>query len=237
MLTEHRVERLKLVLEDLKGRGYKTYASIERDHLVSASYLSQIINGNRTFGENAARNFEKKLGLSKFYFDRGAMLKDNTIDTSITDDMRLSYIKLSTPTDIRHEDSIKVAIYSNYRSDSDGNILFGKIARIGIMSAGFFDKHDIDPNYFKMFIANGKSMEPFINEGDEVGVMKNETTIKDAEIYAITLDGDMMITQIFKEAGGALRLHSLNSTYPDRIVSKEYLNSLKVLGKQIYRAG
>lgn len=56
-------------------------------------------------------------------------------------------------------------------------------------------------------------------------------------MYAILLDSDRMFKQIFREAGGALRLHSFNTDYPDRLVTADNHQSLIIVGKQVYRAG
>lgn len=69
MTPEHRVERLRHLLKELKREGYFSLASVERKFGVNASYLSQIINGTVSFGERAARNMETKIGLVDFYFD------------------------------------------------------------------------------------------------------------------------------------------------------------------------
>lgn len=80
-------------------------------------------------------------------------------------------------------------------------------------------------------------MAPYINDKDEVGLDLGSTEVHDGKVYAILLDGDRMFKQIFREAGGALRLHSFNSDYPDRLVTAENHQSLIIVGEQVYRAG
>ena len=63
-IKEIRVKRLTAVIDKLGGA-----ANDERDYDIIASYLSQLINGHRPFGEKSARNIELKLGLAAFYFD------------------------------------------------------------------------------------------------------------------------------------------------------------------------
>lgn len=209
MSDKHRISKLKNLLDEMENQGYKSYASIEREFGISASYLSQIINGSRNFGETAARNFEEKLGLPNLYLDR-------------TDD---------------DEETLKIDVHEGYSSNDKGIIVFGTVYRTAILAVDFFKRRGIHPNDFKMFIANSKNMEPFIVEGDEIGVIESAKKIINADVYAITLNGEMMIVQIFKEAAGSLRLHNINTNYPDCFVHKEAMNSLKILGKQIYRAG
>ena len=44
-------------------------------------------------------------------------------------------------------------------------------------------------------------MANYINGGDAVGIDISDITPKDGEVYALFLDGDLMIKRIFKEAG------------------------------------
>jgi hypothetical protein len=61
-----RVERLKALIEQLGGA-----ANVARNYDdINPSYLSQLINEFRPFGEKSARNLEKKLSLSSNYFDQ-----------------------------------------------------------------------------------------------------------------------------------------------------------------------
>ena len=101
----------------------------------------------------------------------------------------------------------------------------------------FFEERMLDFNNFKLFCCTDNSMSPFIKEGDDVGIDLSVKEIRDGRIYQISLDGDEMIKQIFREAGGTLRLHSFNRDYPDKLIPPEKIDSLKVIGMQIYRAG
>lgn len=42
----------------------------DRDKSLNPSYISQLINGTRKFGERAARNMEDLAGLPEYYFDK-----------------------------------------------------------------------------------------------------------------------------------------------------------------------
>ena len=39
------------------------------DNPINPSYVSQLLNGTRNFGEDAARNMETQLGFPEYYFD------------------------------------------------------------------------------------------------------------------------------------------------------------------------
>lgn len=51
-------------------------------HDLDASYISQILNGHRSFGERAAANMERKIGLPKDYLARPAVESESDTPTS-----------------------------------------------------------------------------------------------------------------------------------------------------------
>ena len=60
-----RVEKLKSFVQEKGGPA----AVARKFNDVDASYLSQLINGHRPFGEKSARNLENKFSLPPLYFD------------------------------------------------------------------------------------------------------------------------------------------------------------------------
>jgi phage repressor protein C with HTH and peptisase S24 domain len=101
----------------------------------------------------------------------------------------------------------------------------------------FFQRKHVDPSCMRIIKAKGDSMSDFIHDGDMVGIDVSQTEIVDGEIYAVYFEGEGMIKQIFKEEGGKLTLHSLNSKYRDREVSEQNGLNFKVMGRQFWRAG
>lgn len=226
MVQSRRVSRLKALLENMKEDGYKSYASIERDFGISASFLSQIVNGTRSFGEAAARGMEEKLGLTQMYFDDGSFFADADVNV---DSYKLQLDSKKVP-------SVVLNIYEKCVFDKNG-ISFKDSDSMTVMPTDFFQSRDLGTKDFKLMKADNNSMSPFINDNDIVGIDLTDTHIKDGSIYAIAIDGDLMFRQVFREAAGALRLHSFNSEYPDRVFSKDDLNAITIVGKQNYRAG
>ncbi len=64
-----------------------------------------------------------------------------------------------------------------------------------------------------------------------------QTQVLDGGIYAVMFEGEALIKQLFKEAGGRIRLHSYNPNYPDRILSVEDRQNFRVVGRCIHRSG
>lgn len=70
-----RVKRLTAFVQEHGGP-----AAVAREFSdVDASYLSQLINGHRSFGEKSARNFEEKFNLPAFYFDKQDAEEDRAL--------------------------------------------------------------------------------------------------------------------------------------------------------------
>lgn len=101
----------------------------------------------------------------------------------------------------------------------------------------FFKYRKINPNNFKMIYATGDSMAPYINPQDAVGIDISDTQPRDGEVYALFLDGDLMIKRVFREGGGVLRLASDNQNYKDKIVNDTNGDSLIIIGRVAYRSG
>lgn len=148
----------------------------------------------------------------------------NSDTVQITDDM---------------DDMIEIPLYGVYFccGDGDSNCEFQEVKGTRKFTPSFFRDRNVQPENFKLVCAANGSMAPYINDKDEVGIDLGSTEVHDGKVYAILLDGDRMFKQIFREAGGALRLHSFNADYPDRLVTAENHSSLIIVGEQVYRAG
>ncbi|WP_151767917.1 XRE family transcriptional regulator [Acinetobacter oleivorans] len=101
----------------------------------------------------------------------------------------------------------------------------------------FFQKKQVHPSCLRIIKAKGDSMEEYIFEDDLVGIDISQTEIIDGEIYAVYFEGEAMLKKIFKEEGGVLTLHSLNSKYKDRKVTEQNGINFKVMGRQVWRSG
>lgn len=101
----------------------------------------------------------------------------------------------------------------------------------------FLSSRGIKEQNVRLLYATGDSMEMFIFDGDVFAVDISDTTIRDGQIYAVYFEGEAMLKQIFKEAGGTLILHSLNPKYKDKIVTEDNGADFKVIGRQFWRAG
>lgn len=101
----------------------------------------------------------------------------------------------------------------------------------------FLQSRGVKEQNVRLLYARGDSMELFIFDGDVFAIDISDTEIRDGQIYAVYFEGEALLKQVFKEAGGTLVLHSFNSRYRDKIVSENNGASFKVIGRQFWRAG
>ncbi|WP_246164904.1 XRE family transcriptional regulator [Pigmentiphaga aceris] len=101
----------------------------------------------------------------------------------------------------------------------------------------FFKAIGSKPEHCRLASARGNSMEPFLFDRDMIMIDISKTTVRDGNVYAVCFEDETLVKQLFKQAGGALMLHSYNAKYPDRIVPASEETSFQVIGQVIYRSG
>lgn len=102
---------------------------------------------------------------------------------------------------------------------------------------GFFKALGVKPQDCRLARVYGRSMEPYLFNRDLMMICEAKTHVRDGRIYAVHFEDEPLVKQVFKEADGALRLHSYNPDFPDRIVTADQLVGLRVAGEVIYRSG
>lgn len=56
-------------LRELIKNNHKRQSDFARRYDIHPTYVSQLLNGHRSFGEKSARKLERQIGLPLFYFD------------------------------------------------------------------------------------------------------------------------------------------------------------------------
>lgn len=224
-----RRENVKKLMELKKISRSELAEGADINYALLGHYIGK--NPSKAIGDEIAHRIE-------VFFGKPANWLDHEHDNN---QLELDVIRESDTVNVTSNPKglIEIPIYSVYFCCGDGNgeCEFEEIKGTRNFHPSFFTDKNVKPENFKLVCASNGSMTPYINDGDEVGVDIGRTEVQDGGVYAILLDGDRMFKQIFREAGGALRLHSFNTHYPDRVVTAENHNSLIVVGKQIYRAG
>ncbi|WP_230946718.1 XRE family transcriptional regulator [Burkholderia cepacia] len=102
---------------------------------------------------------------------------------------------------------------------------------------GFFKALGVKPQDCKLVQVHGRSMEPYLFNRDLMMICTTKTHIRDGHIYAVYFEDEPLVKQVFKEPDGALRLHSYNPEFPDRLVGGDQLARLQIAGEVMYRSG
>jgi DNA-binding XRE family transcriptional regulator len=114
-----------------------------------------------------------------------------------------------------------------------------KIAR---KQALLVDREALERNYThpdncRLIFHRGNSMEPYLFDGDFVLIDTEKTQPKEGKVFLFDFQGEPLMAQVFKQPGGGLVLHSFNSSFPDKTLAAEHIESLTVIGQCTYRAG
>lgn len=89
----------------------------------------------------------------------------------------------------------------------------------------WLSKRGIPPEKAVLIDVKGDSMEPLLRAGDTLLVDTSDTEIMDEKIYVITLQDELKVKRILKEARG-IYLHSENRKYDDDCITMEDVHTL-----------
>lgn len=92
-------------------------------------------------------------------------------------------------------------------------------------------RQHIDPDAAFTFFARGDSMEPTIRDGDLLIGDSSVDEIIDNGIYAIVLNGLLMVKRVHMGLGGVITLISDNAIYPKEVIPKDDQDAIKVSGR------
>lgn len=96
-----RIRELRLRrLADFIGQNESVAALARKYPKVDPSYISQLLSGERGFGDRAARNMEERCGLPEGYFD---IVDENQVAITSKEVMMLKFIRMATSDEMRDE--------------------------------------------------------------------------------------------------------------------------------------
>ena len=221
-IKELRVENLKSFIKSQGGA-----AKIAKEHDgIDASYLSQLVNKHRPFGEKSARRMESILGLAQFYFDQAM---DN-IDTQLPVFSRTirEEIKDYKPIKQSFKDTI-VSLFSP--ADNFASIpLMNSTASMGsgsdlVESEVVIDVLRISKDWLDRTMMNitnisnlafihgiGDSMSPTFNDGDILLVDTGISTVKADGVYVLEAHQRLFIKRVRQRLDSAYEISSDNPT-------------------------
>ncbi|MEK7947671.1 S24 family peptidase [Pigmentiphaga sp. YJ18] len=101
----------------------------------------------------------------------------------------------------------------------------------------FFRAIGSDPKDCRLAMARGDSMEHFLFDRDMIMIDVSKIKPRDGIVYAVCFEDEFLVKQLFRQAGGALTLHSFNDKYPDRLVQPGSGSHFEIVGEIVYRSG
>lgn len=100
----------------------------------------------------------------------------------------------------------------------------------------FFEAKRLSSRDCRALYVRGKSMEPYLMDGDTVLIDTSKTQPEDGEIFAVYFDDQYWIKAINIIPNG-IRLVSLNPAFTPIDVTGDQLESVKIIGKKMWRGG
>lgn len=189
-INEIRVKRLKEFIESIGSAA----AVARRYENIDPSYLSQLINGHRSFGEKAARKLEEILRLPQFHFD---YLTETSIDN----------VKSNENSEIllRNNEEYPAIKRVNLKL-SAGIVGFGIDYDVEdktpiVMQREWFKSRGFKPEKLLATKVKGDSMQPGLYEGDTVVINTDDHIPIDGQVYAINYEGEMLIKRMIRDTG------------------------------------
>lgn len=168
---------------------------------LNPSHISQLIKGHGSFGERAARNLEKKIGLIDGYLDIQQHPEMIPIETWDSD----------TPLD---DDEVEIPFFKDFSfacgSGSIGEALANEKRKLR-MSKVTLRNRAIDKKNAVATTASGDSMHPTIKDGDTIHIDLGRKTIKDGKIFALCHGGLFMAKRLYNLPMGGVRIVSDNA--------------------------
>ena len=181
-------------------------------HDLNPSHISQLIKGHGSFGERAARNLEKKIGLVSGYLD----IAHHSNLSAITDLTPVETWDSNTPLD---DDEVEIPFFKDFSfacgSGSIGEALANEKRKLR-MSKSTLRNKAIDRKNAVATSASGDSMNPTIKDGDTIHIDLGRKTIKDGKIFAVCHGGLFLAKRLYNLPLGGVRIVSDNAAeYPE----------------------
>lgn len=225
-MNKLRVEALRRVM------GALTQAEFAERHDLNASYISQILSGHRSFGERAASNMEKKIGLTA-----GTLSRPPLGDAE-------------DPADKNNKESNVVAAdFSRNRADM---VDIPRLDVAGSMGLGIARPDDHEDVIDRLRVSTawlrrninatshaslavitgyGDSMEGTFSDGDLLLVDRGITDIKIDAVYVLALNGELYIKRLQRRPDGTILMLSDNEKYKPYEIKDGELDRFEVLGR------
>jgi len=178
MATLKQVREIRRInLKALIENQYKNQAHFIRETGINQGLISALLRGEKTFGEVAARNIEDRAGIPPGWLDNESQTempeKPTFVPVPILD------VKASCGNGYANGDNVEISGTWN-------------------MPLDYLKALGVSPANAEIIIATSYSMFPTIRNGAHVLINKADRSPREGSIYAINLNGEMVIKRLFR---------------------------------------
>lgn len=221
--NEIRIKKLGALVEKAGGPAAfaRKYSIATADKPIDDSYVSQLLNGHRNFGEKASERMAKRAGLPPDFFESD--------ETHIPEPREANKENFGYQT-IEHL-SPKPSMGKGSQNFEPTQI----VRNLNVLESWLKESVGItDPKRIKVLTATGRSMEPTISDQDLVFVDIENRFIDAPGIYVINVDDRLLLKKILILSDGTIVLRSDNQAeFPDeeRLSADDLNERIHICGK------
>nr|WKF61901.1 HTH-type transcriptional regulator PrtR [Paraburkholderia busanensis] len=263
-LARLRVDRLQAAIRKVTGtpdkpEGNQTLFGRLLEYKDGA-FVRQMLSGAKPVTEKTIRKIEALPGMADWFAARAdvtgaaaprrkaraSTAGDGTTGSARADVLEKllpegsgNVVTWETPDDLEpDEDRVWIDRY-DYRYSAGNGVIQWEVRQKKALpfDIGFFKALGVRPQDCRLAQVHGRSMEPYLFHRDMMMICMAKKRVRDGLIYAVTFEDEPLVKQIFKEPEGALRLHSYNPEFPDKIIAADQLEGLQIAGEVVYRSG
>ena len=92
----------------------------------------------------------------------------------------------------------------------------------------------LNPNNLALISTIGDSMEPTLHPGDMILLDRSVEKIQSNSIYAIQVNGTLLVKRIQKRIDGSVIIKSDNAAYETETISSDAADALKIVGRVVW---
>jgi len=161
----------------------------------------------------------------------GSYLKENKDIGNLVEDSYLVNYRKKFIEPLEHTYMITKLSLERTSETDIANFEIEEVGKVALDKALF--RYSVNPNNLRVIQVKGDSMEPTILDNSHVVIDQNETEKVDA-IYAISLDGQIVVKRLQFNLDGTISICSDNIKYKEQIFDpNESELHLKILGKKV----
>ena len=193
---------------------------------VGRAYVSAIFKPEKFFGEKAARSMELKLHMPLGYLDSDGH-KPMAVDA------------WSSPSDLPAGVYALVPRIAVSLSAGNGTLVDeeSNLPALAFREDWLRKQLVTQKKNLRVVSVSGDSMEPYLFNGDLALVDTGQAEVQDGQVYAISHSGELRIKRLIKKFNGGLAIRSDNAKYPEESLTPDEANSLKIIGRLLWRGG